>query len=56
MSINIKPKNRGKFTSWCKANGYDKVTTACIEEALKSKKAGVRKKANFAKNARKFKH
>ena len=55
MAINIKPKNKGKFTAWCKSNGYDRVTTACIEEALKSKKAHVREMANFARNSRKWK-
>jgi len=54
--IHIKPENKGKFTAHCKNKGFGNVTTACIEEGLASKSAGVRKMANFARNARKWKH
>jgi hypothetical protein len=50
MSIHIKPENKGKFTAFKKRTGE---TT---EEALHSENAHVRKMANFAKNAKKFKH
>lgn len=53
--IYIKPENKGKFTAWCKRHGYSKVTTACIEEGLRAKDPAVRKEANFARNARKWK-
>lgn len=50
--IKIKEENKGKFTSYCKAKGFGGVTDACIEEGLASKSAAVRKRANFAKNAK----
>lgn len=46
--IVIKPQNKGKFTAWKKRTGK---TTA---QALKSSSARVRKMANFARNARKW--
>ncbi len=48
--IHIKPKNRGKFTA------YKKRTGKTTEEALHSSNPHVRKMAQFAKNARKWKH
>lgn len=48
--IHIKPENRGKFTA------YKKRTGKTIEEALRSKDPHVRKMANFARNAKKWKH
>ena len=56
MPIYIKPENRGKFTAWCKRNGYSGVTLECIKRGLRNKNPRVRKMANFARNARKFKH
>ena len=50
--IEIKEKNKGKFTEYCEG----KVTKECIEEGLASKSADVSKRANFARNARKFDH
>lgn len=50
--IKIKEKNKGKFTEWCKRNGYGGVTKACIAAGLKSDNPDVRKMANFARNAR----
>lgn len=55
-TISIKPENRGKFTSWCKRHGFKGVTMACIQQALKSKSASVRKMANFARNSRSWSH
>jgi len=50
--IHIKPENKGKFTSYCKSKGYGGVTGECIEDGLASKSAAVRKRANFARNAK----
>lgn len=50
MSIHIKKKNRGKFTVYKKRTGK---TTA---ECLHSKNPHVRQMANFARNAKKWKH
>ena len=46
--IHIKKENRGKFTSWCGG----KVTSACIQKGLHSSNPTIRKRANFARNAR----
>ena len=56
MSIEIKPENKGKFTSFCKSKGYDGVTSKCISAGLNSKSAIVRQRANFARNASKWNH
>lgn len=50
--IHIKKKNKGKFTQFC--NG--KVTEECIARGKRSKNPITRKRANFAANARKWKH
>lgn len=50
--IEIKPENKGKFTSWAKRHGYKGVTNDAIEEGLASKLTSVRKQAQFAKNAK----
>ena len=44
----------GAFTKYCKRKGYKGVTNKCIEEALKSPNPQTRKRANFARNARKI--
>lgn len=46
--IHINPKNKGKFTSYCKSKGYNGVTSACIAEGKKSSNPTTRKRANFA--------
>jgi hypothetical protein len=48
--IHIKPSRRGSFTKWCGG----KVTSECIQRGLRSKNPAIRKKANFARNARKW--
>jgi len=48
--IKIKKKNRGKFTA------YKKRTGKTTQEALHSKNPNVRRIANFARNAKKWKH
>lgn len=45
----------GRFTAWCKRQGFGSVTAACISKGLKSRDPAVRKMANFARNARRFK-
>lgn len=58
MAIRIKKKNRGKFTAWAKKKGMAKkgggVSSKAIQAGLKSKDPAVRKRANFARNARKW--
>jgi len=48
--IHIKPSHKGRFTA------YKKRTGKTTEEALHSKDPHVRQMANFAKNAKKWKH
>lgn len=48
--IHIKPENKGKFTDYCGGE----VTGECIEKGLNSPSATIRKRANFARNARKW--
>ncbi len=54
--IHIKAKNKGKFTAWCKAQGFGGVTSACIAKGKKSKNPAIRKRATFAGSARSWKH
>lgn len=46
-------KKPGRFTAWCKRNGFSGPTMACIAKAKKSKSASVRGMANFAARAKK---
>jgi hypothetical protein len=48
--IHIKPSHRGRFTAYLKRTG------STLSEALHSKSAHVRQMANFARNAKKWKH
>ena len=56
MAININPKNKGKYTARAKAHG-----NSVQEQAAKDLKPGskaspaVKKEANFARNAKKWK-
>ena len=45
----------GTFTAWCKRQGFDGVTEECIAKGLASKDPTTRKRANFARVARKWK-
>jgi len=47
--IVINSKNKGKFTSYCKKQGYKGVTKACISKGCKSKNPKTKKRACFAK-------
>jgi len=56
-SIHIKPENKGKFTSWAKSHGMGVQEAASHVMANKDKYSStVVKRANFAKNASKWKH
>lgn len=55
-SINLDPKNKGTFTKFCKSKGHEGVTGECIEEGLASRNTKTRQRAQFAKNAKSFKH
>lgn len=48
--IHIKKKNRGKFTAYCGG----KVTNECIQRGLHSSSSLTRRRANFARNSRKW--
>jgi len=52
--ISIKKSKEGSFTAWCKSQGYGGVTRECIAAGLRSKSPAIRKKANFARNSRKW--
>jgi len=57
--IHIAKSKEGSFTAWCKANGFNVkngVPAACISAGKKAKSAAIRKKANFASSAKKWKH
>ena len=54
LKINIKPSMEGSFTAWCARQGFGSVTQECIAKGLASKDPRIRKKANFARNARKW--
>jgi hypothetical protein len=52
LDINIKEKNKGKFTAWAKKNGF-KDSCSAANAVMKNKNkysTGVVKMANFAKN------
>lgn len=55
--IHIKPSKKGSFTTWAKKQGFkckDGVPMAAIKKGLASNNPTIVKKANFAKNARKW--
>jgi len=52
LKLNLK---EGAFTQYCKRLGFKGVTQACIQKGLKSKNPLTRKRANFARVARKWK-
>lgn len=51
----VAPSRAGRFTAWCKQNGFPGVTNACIAEAQRvAKKTGntaLLREANFAATA-----
>jgi hypothetical protein len=54
--IEIKEKNKGTFTKYCKDKGHEGVTNECIEEGLASNSSKTRARAQFASNAKKWNH
>lgn len=52
--IHIKKSKEGSFTAYAKRNGLS--MSEAIEKGLHSKDPAIRKKANFARNARSWKH
>lgn len=50
--IDIDPKNKGKFTEYCKGSATNK----CIDKGLDSPNETTRKRAQFVKNARQLNH
>ena len=54
--IHIKPSHKGKFTAYAKSKG--KSVQGAAAAVLKSKEASpaLKKEANFARNAKQFKH
>jgi len=51
-SIHLNPKNKGKFTEYCKKKGFGGVTSECIKEAKASGNPTEVKRATFAENVR----
>lgn len=54
--IHIKESKKGTFTKWCKAHGFSGANSSCVAAGKKNKSAAIRKKANFAGAAKKWKH
>lgn len=52
LSIEIKKKNKGSFTQFCKGLGEKSVTAECIAQGKASKNPKTRKRATFAQNAK----
>lgn len=55
-SVHIKKSHEGRFTAWCKRNGFGSVSQAAISAGLKSPDTHVRKMAQFADTSRHWKH
>lgn len=56
MSIHIKPSHRGRLHRDLGVAEGHKIKAEALRRALHSKDPAVRKRANFAINARKWKH
>lgn len=54
--IHIKKSHEGRFHKDLGKSADEKITSSDIEKGLHSKSAAVRKRANFARNARKWHH
>ncbi len=52
FNISIKKSHEGLFKKYCNGN----VTKECIKRGLNSKDSKIRKRAQFAKNSRLWKH
>lgn len=47
-------KHKGSFTAWCKKQGFDGVTEACILKGIKSKNPTIRRRAFLARTLRRL--
>jgi len=56
MAIYIKPSHKGLLHEKLGVPQGQKISTAKLLKALKSKSPALRKEANFARNARTFNH
>jgi hypothetical protein len=56
MSIDIKPSHKGKFHEWAKVPQGQEIPVSKIKQGEHSPDPSVRKMAQFADNARHFKH
>lgn len=56
MAINIKPSNRGKLRRATGTKKGAKIPVSTLRRLKKSKNPATRKRANFALNARSWKH
>lgn len=56
MAINIKPSHKGKLHRALGVPSGKKIPAGKLSSALHSKSAAVRKEANFARNAKGWKH
>lgn len=56
MTIKIKPSHKGKLHKALGVPAGQKIPLGKIEKAAHSKSPTLRREANFALNARKFKH
>jgi hypothetical protein len=56
MAIHIKKSRRGSFRRYTKTKPGQKIPESKIEAGLHSRDRRIRKKANFAKVARKWAH
>lgn len=54
--INIKPSNQGKLRRSTKTKKGNKIPVSTLRKLKNSKNPKTRKRANFALNARKWKH
>ena len=56
MAIHINPAHKGRFARDVGKKPGEKITSSDIEKGLHSKNPAERKRANFARNARKWHH
>jgi hypothetical protein len=56
MAIHIKKANKGKLHRALGVPAGKTIAASLVEKALHSKSPALRKEANFAKNAKKWKH
>ena len=56
MTINIKPSHRGLFTARAKANGKSVAAQAAADISNPNVSTTIKRRAQFAANARKWRH